>query len=247
MSLVVDSRTRPDEVAIPFDALDPIPASVQQAIADEALRVNDRYLFEFLERYAFCPYSRQGRAEGIVTRYVHHFSEHSVEPLIARMREIAADPKQVVAQVIFPLVEVGPEEWTRFCHRLTALGHGRMRGPDVLAVAPLHPELSYSDLNDAALIPLFRRTPDPTIQWVRLDGLAKIYEDRGKGTAFVDIDAIEAHLASESRPPLWDRIARTNAAMARRLTLPKVEQILADIVRDARESYVRVLLAGLDA
>lgn len=246
MREVVDSRTRPDDVPIPFDALDPIPTALQRAIAAEAIRVNDRYLDEFLERYAICPFSRQGREQGAVSRYVHHFSERSVEPLIARMREIAADPKQVVAQVILPLIEVGPDEWTRFCHRLTALGHGRMGGPDVLAVAPLHPDLPYTEANDEALIPLFRRTPDPTIQWVRLDGLAEIYEGRGKGTLFVDIDAIGAHLAKESRPPLWNRIASTNAAMARRLTLPKVVDLLADIVSDARESYARVLLAGLD-
>ncbi len=252
MKDLVDSRARRTEVLVPFEALGPLPETVRQDLAREALRVNDRYLVEFLEKYAFCPYSQEGRARGIVSRYVHIFEESKVEPLVERMLEIADDPKQVVAQVIFPLIEVGPVEWRRFCHDLTALGHCRRGGRDALAVAPLHPELGFSPIRDEALIPLFRRTPDATIQWVRLDALADIYEGRGNGTRLVDAESLKRMLEQQmlgierrERTPLWDRIAATNAVMARRLTLPIVEELLAKIADDARASYTRILLAGL--
>ena len=234
----------PTEVRAPFEPLPKISVAARGSIAAEANRVNDRYLDEFLEEYAFCPYSRPGRKRGEVFRYVHYFDDADLEPVLELFTQIAADPRQVVAQVIFPAIEVEPKPWARFCHQLTALGHTRVEGGPFLAVAPLHPRLRFNDKNEATLVPLFRRTPDPTIQWVRLDGLASIYEGRGNDKIFVDIDAIPSLLEQPERTPLWDQIAQTNMAMARRLSIPTVEALLADIAEDARLSYERVLSEG---
>jgi hypothetical protein len=246
--LTLHTKGAPERIWVAFDPLPKLAPATREAIAVEALRVNMRYLEEFIEEYAFCPFSRQGRQQGQVHRYVHWYDDRDLTPLIELMHRVAADPQQVVVQVIMPLIDVEPRLWVRFCHELTAYAHARLPGPPVLAVAPLHPRLAFNPATPARLVPLFRRTPDPTIQWVRLDGLEAIYEGRGSGTAFVDIDAIAAFIAAApKRPPLWDRIAETNAAMAKRLTVDRVVALLEGFERDARDSYAGILLAADDA
>ncbi len=254
MTVTSSERDRSGPVTPPFVALPPICAALAAELEAEAMRANDRYLHAFIEEYSFCPFARGGREAGQTRRYFHYASEPSaealVEALVALMHRIAADPSQVVAQVILPLIDVEPEAWIGFCDALTALGHARLRdggGPAVLAFAALHPRLAYSAQNAFATVPLFRRAPDPTIQWVRLDGLEKIYEGRDSEVRFVDPANILAFLrdAPPARPPLYDRIAETNLKMARRLGLPRVEAMLAGYADDAQRAY-QALLIGHD-
>lgn len=250
---MITSSTPAERVEPPFAPLAPLccPALATQ-LEVEALRANDRYLHAFIEEYSFCPFARGGREAGQTKRYVHYADaaspEELVDGLVELMLRIAADATQVVAQVILPLIEVEPEPWIRFCDELTALGHARLRdagsGPAVLAFAALHPRLAYSDQNAFAMVPLFRRAPDPTIQWVRLDGLEKIYEGRDSEVRFVDPANVLEFLrdAPPPRPPLYDRIAETNRKMARRMGLPRVEAMLAEYHADAQRAYQRVLL-----
>jgi hypothetical protein len=245
---MIVSSSPPERVEPPFAALPPICPQLAAQLEIEALRANDRYLHAFIEEYSFCPFARGGREAGQTKRYVEYAAftapEQLVDRLVELMRRIAADETQVVAQVILPLVEVEPEAWIRFCDELTALGHARRGGPAVLAFAALHPRLAYSDQNAFAMVPLFRRSPDPTIQWVRLDGLEKIYEGRDSEVRFVDPANILAFLrdAPPPRPPLYDRIAETNRKMARRMGLPRVEAMLAEYATDAQRAYQRVIL-----
>ncbi|MEZ4221476.1 MAG: DUF1415 family protein [Polyangiaceae bacterium] len=241
MSEVV-TRERAARVEFPFACLAPLDDGVRARIEAEALRVNDRYLEEFLEKYAFCPYSREGRRRGEVQRYVHFCDSHDPEPLVERMRQVAADESQVVAQVIFPLIDVSAVDFERFCRQLTDYAHSQLFDHDVLAAAPLHPDLRFTQSNPEALIPLFRRTPDPTLQWVRLDALQNLYSGRESDTVFVDASSIDSYLRDNAgRTPLYETIAQANAKMLQRLSVPTVEALLSDIARDARDSYARIL------
>jgi hypothetical protein len=226
----------------PYPPLAPVPDSVKAALAAEALRVNDRYLHEHVEGHGFCPFARGGRLAGETTRYVHHADTAGLDPLLDLFARVAGDPKQVVAQVILPLVEVSPEAWIRFVDELTALGHAHLGRRAVLAFAALHPRLRYNTESAAALVPLFRRAPDPTIQWVRLDAIHAIYEGRDDDTRFVDLADAEAYVKSATpRASLYDRIADANAAEAARLGTARLEAMLAEISEDARRSYERIL------
>lgn len=230
----------------PFEALPAITEAGRCAMEREALRANERYLVEFIENYAFCPFSREGRRQGQTSRYVYYADTVDLEPLVWRMIEIAKDPKQVVAQVILPVIEVDPDAWIEFCFRVTEAGNKRLGGRDVMAVAALHPELSYRTTNPYAMIPLFRRAPDATIQWVRLDGLETLYKGREKGSTFVDTKDIPTLLAGPPPPtPLYDRVAETNESMAKRLSFEKIEALLAEIRADARRSYERILVDAI--
>ncbi len=237
----------------PFAPLPEIDKAMRRELEAAALSANERYLVEVVEEHSFCPFSRGGRAQGQTTRFVHYAATTDMAPLVDLMVKVAGDANLVVAQVIFPLIEVSAKAWTRFCHELTELGNKRLLqaseasttpGKEVFAVAPLHPDLPYKTTNPFVLIPLFRRSPDPTIQWVRLDGLEAIYEGRTGDTTFVDTRDIVMFMAKKHRPPLFERIAKTNMQMANHLGIDRVERALAEISRTAHKRYTNILLGG---
>lgn len=230
-------------VTAPYEPLPPISEPTRRALEAEALRLNDRYLHELVEGHAFCPFARGGRQAGQTSRYVHYACSMDIEPLLALFQQVASDPGQVVAQVILPLIEVDPDRWIRFCDEVTAAGHARRGGPPVLAFAALHPGLRYDPAGHFSLIPLFRRSPDPTIQWVRLDALAEIYEGRGTEHVYVDPADILTYVRDAPVPPrsLYERVALTNFEVAHRIGIARVEALAADQAEDARRSYARIL------
>ena len=226
----------------PFEALPPLAAEKREAIRLAALKANDRYLYDFVEGEAFCPFAREGRKRNETTRVVHWASELDAEPLIRMMIEIARDESQVVAQVIFPCIQVEPGAWGAFCTELTNRAHQEMGGRDVLALAALHPDMPYRQGTPFSLIPLFRRAPDPTIQWVRLSSLEALSKGREKGSTFVSPEEMMALVAEGPQPkPLYDRVAEANERAANRIGIEQVEALLADMNRQAQQDYARLL------
>lgn len=228
--------------ALPFAPLPVVPVDQVAALQVAAFRANDRYLIEFIEEYGFCPYARKGRRLGQVFRYFHYASTPDSRPLVDLMHQVAADPKQLVVQVILPLVEVDGAAWTRFCADLVEHGNHALARDDRMATAALHPHLTYRDDNPFSLLTLFRRAPDPTIQWVRMDAVRALYAGRDGGTRAVAIEDVDALLARPPMTPLYDRIAQTNAVMARRLRVSWIDDLLASGSADAQREYHRILL-----
>ncbi len=227
---------------LPLEPLPAMTAAQEEAIVAEAIRVNERYLVEFIEEYGFCPYAKKGRHLGQIRRYIHFATEDSVQALVELSDAIAADPDQVVVQIVLPLAEVDPDVWTQFVLDLTEYANYSRDRDDRFGTAALHPNLKYGDQNPFSMLTLFRRAPDPTIQWVRLDAVRALYEGRDGGTKVASVEDIDELLARPPMTPLYDRIAITNARMARRLRLDNVENMLAAYNKDARDNYHRILL-----
>lgn len=228
----------------PWPAWEALSDDTWAAIERDALRANDRYLGEVIEAWAFCPFAREGRLSGASVRQVHRVGQgDDAEGLLRCFAEVAARPDHAVTQVLLPLVEVSAEDFLAFCHQLTAAGNARLPTP-ALACAPLHPGLAYGVSTPYALVPLFRRAPDPTIQWVSLAGLEAIYQGRTSGTTCPTPAEAELLLREGPKPArrLYDRVAQTNAQMARRLGIPRIEALLREISEDAHQSYARTLL-----
>ena len=242
--LTAPDRAKAAALRLPFEPIGALPERKRAKLAKESLRVNDRYLREFIEGSSFCPYARQGRRAGQTRRHVYIAETLDLAPLLQLFQEVAADQTQVVAQVIMPVIEAEPEAWRRFCLDLTEVGNASLSKP-VLACAPLHPRLPFDEANMYGLVPLFRRAPDPTIQWVRLDGLEALYAGRGSDNQYLQVEDIESFVRSAQppRPPLYDVVCKTNAAMARRLTIERVVKILDEIAGDGRRGYAQILLA----
>ncbi|OIP30970.1 MAG: hypothetical protein AUK47_23650 [Deltaproteobacteria bacterium CG2_30_63_29] len=244
----VDTRVVLEAPALPFAPLPELDADTERAIKAAALVANERYLNEVIEEHSFCPFARGGRAQGLTVRFVHYFSGNDVAPLVEVMKQIAENPNHVITQVIFPMLEVSALDWMRFCQDVTRFCNAQLgTEAEVYAVAPLHPALPYAASNPFSLIPLFRRAPDPTIQWVRNDGLKGIYAGRERDTRFVDLDELDAFLEKKRRPPLFDYIAQTNLKMANRLGIQNVDRALAEVSQTAQKSYANILLGGAAA
>lgn len=225
--------------------------SLHDAIRAEALRLNDRYLKEVIERFSFCPYARMARRTQKMKRYVWFGPLLPTTPLLELMASIAADPSQEVVQIIFPDLEVEPWPWRMFVKRLDTeiADHSALRRfKSVLASAAFHPDADYSPATPARLVPLFRRAPDPTIQWTRLDVLEAISSSVGHTPHYIDLngkdlDEIMATLSTQ-QPPLSERIAKTNHEVARSMGVEAVEAMLAEIAEDRRCTYARLLGEG---
>lgn len=232
----------PPRPCLPAEALPPLPAAQIDALREAAFAANDRYLIDFVETYGFCPYARKGRRLGQVHRYLHYADTTDTAPLVALMQRIAADPQQAVVQVVMPLLEVSGREWIQFCQDLTTHANHELDRENRMATAALHPKLSYRTDNPFSLLTLFRRSPDPTIQWVRLDAVRALYEGRDGGTRAISLDQVDELLARPPMAPLYDRIAITNATMARRMRVEFIDQLLAGYHADAQQAYHRILL-----
>lgn len=236
------TRQPPPVPSIPGELLPSLDADTRRRVRAVALAANDRYVQAFLEQHSICPFSRGGRLQGATTRFVHFADSTDAMPIVELMAEVSRQPEKGVVQVILPMLSVAHDEFRQFCHDVTSAANSRLPAGETYAVAPLHPDLPYTDKNSYTIIPLFRRAPDPTIQWVRLDALESIYEGRSDKDIYVHPSEIEAYLARPKREPLYDKIAETNLKMAKRLGIAAVEKTLRDISNDGRAAYARALL-----
>jgi len=224
---------------LPFELGKQLSASERSAIETAALRANDGYVIDFLEKHGFCPYARAGRERGATARFVHFADTTSSE----RLREIFDSTRESdleVVQIIFPLVDIEAAAFSRFVNESTDALNRELDKP-VFASAALHPELSYRSDSATGLISLFRRAPDPTLQWVRLSALDAIYRGRKPGTSFVDLNNLAAVLEATPKRDLYDEIAQNNRATAEGLGVSAVEQHLGELYRQTQAHYASLL------
>jgi hypothetical protein len=206
-----------------------------------ALEANQRYVEQFVERLFLCPFAQGARQAGETIRRVLWLREPCERQLLDIMFEAANDPGCVVFQLILPCLDCEPDGFISFCRALTDRGHFLLQ-KEVLAVAALHPHLSYTTQNPHTVIPLFRRAPDPTVQWIRLDVLEEVHAGREKGSTFIDPAVLMAMLTEESTPKsLYDKIAEANYRMAQRHGMERLAGELAELSTETQTIYRHIL------
>lgn len=168
---------------IPFAALPAISAEVRSRVELEALKLEERYVTETLGHPAYCPRPEQRSALRTRRRVVHYACDRNIGPLFDQMW-MSLELPNVVTHVVFPLLEVDARRWGVFCRALTEAGHALRGMAPALSVTALHPR-EPADRHET-LDPIFRRSPDPTLRWVRLD-----CADRTPGCATPDDSSIE--------------------------------------------------------
>ncbi len=204
----------------------------------EALRVYARYVEEFVEAHSLCPWASRARLEGHVKPRVVMTADGSFDEAVSAVRELSADENIHVALLIFPRLSISRVEFERFTSALRELDEDKK-----MAMAPFHPD-AQPDLSSAERCVAFvRRSPDPTIQLVRLSILAEVRRPSDEGTAFMDPSAMDlrAFLARPPKPPLHERVANANLATLRALPADHAVELLDDIRRDRDAAYARVL------
>ncbi len=228
----------------PFGRTEELSGPESERRAQIALDANTTYLQYLVEGHHLCPFAKEARRRGETKRLVHFQSGSWLGKLLHLFVELANDESTVVVQVIFPDLRCSPEDWIWFCHELTRLGHIRRGGHEVMANAALHPHLPYKTINPFALIPLFRRSPDPTIQWIRLDQLERLYEGRAKGSTFVDPSEVLNVLEAPPSKSLYDRVAEANQATAQRIGVETLEAEFSELHARTRAKYEELRARG---
>jgi hypothetical protein len=113
----------------------------------------------------------------------------------------------------------------------------------VWAVAAFHPELPFTAASPSEAIPLFRRSPDATLQWLRLDALERVRRGRPEGDVVLPVVPRDAAalLAQVSKPGLADVVAENNRRTADALGWEVVEERFKGLALEAERRYAQLL------
>jgi hypothetical protein len=160
---------------VPADGHEPDSPEVAAALAR-----NDRYLSEFIEALAICPYARTCRETGRLHREVR--LDPTLDPvrIAARVRELEALQDVEVALLIFSGAGISVEAraFERFITDVRSAyekGRNPLRdGPLGYFVVAFHPELPMQLTNPDVAVRFMRRSPDPTIQLVRPGAIERV-------------------------------------------------------------------------
>jgi hypothetical protein len=212
-----------------------MPPSADPRIA-AALARNDRYVREFVEAFNLCPYAKRTRETGRLQRIVVLDEDGAALEALARaIEELEALPPETldVALVIFPALPQGKEAAQAF-EQLVAAARERMQsrhpgGDTPFYCVPFHPDFAEDLGDEHRAVRFIRRSPDPTVQFVRASVLRAV---RGSGsTGYVDTSAMSAtELLAVSVPlPVSDRIAKANLRTLKEHPGERLRGLLEDI------------------
>ena len=170
-------------------------------------------------------------------------SPPDVQDVVDHVVAMASTAQIAIGLLIFPQVALDRAPFSRWAGRVREGYEQRVgRGNGLVAMADFHPN-AQADMGAAErLVPFIRRSPDPTIQVVRMSALEAVRMSETQGTAFmdpadIDLAAIAAAGASPAVAPLHQRVAKNNLRTLEREGLPAVEAKLRDIHEDRRRSY----------
>ena len=219
---------------------------VQDRWTREAVRLHRRYQTEIVEAYRLCPWAERAIADGRVREAVIlQDGSGAVEPSLAAIDSWIDDPTADVAFAIYPRLALGRQEFHDFAARLRNADTARHElGAVPFVFAAFHPEADADTADPERLIPFLRRTPDPTLQFLRASALDGIRAGASQGTQFLDIASLDAILSGTAQPPLRERVARANLATAERCGIAALRRHLDDIRRDRDETYRALAARG---
>jgi len=213
------------------------------ALRSEALRVYRRYMVEVVEGFTLCPWAAPARRGGHVVEHVI-LAENQANPeqSLALLGSLADQLRTEIALFIYPDLELDRLAFESFVRTLRERDAARHEvGTIPFAMAAFHPN-ARADLNEPErLIPFLRRTPDPTIQVVRVSALDRVRGSSQEGTQFFDLANLGTLPLPQKEPiSLRQRIAQANLDTALEVGVDTLEALFQDIRRDRDESYARI-------
>lgn len=220
----------------------PASAAVDAELGAETIRLNLRYQVEVIEAFNLCPWAKAARQSSNAVALVD--DGRPVLDQIASAAELDTD----VAFLILPTYTGDRLDFDEFVAQLIAEDARQHRDSSPpFAMAAFHPEGPTSTPNGftpETLIPLLRRSPDPTIQLVRLSALERVRKGEPAGTSFIDPSRIDfaALLAKgmPERPSLRQRVANANHAAFSGPSGEAIRAALDDVLDDRRRTHQRL-------
>jgi len=177
-----------------------------ESIEAEALARNERYLREFVEALELCPFARRCRESGRLARRVLRGGRPG-EATAAVVRELEATTEEQVevALLIYPELEGG-------LRALEELRDEVRRSLRLFHCVAFHPDLPMDLSDENRAVSFLRRSPDPTLQLVRIATLDRVRSGRPAGSVYVDPSRLtpEELRKVQPAPSLSDQIASAN-------------------------------------
>jgi hypothetical protein len=195
-----------------------------EALVHEALRLQERFQREVIERFSICPWAKAARLEDRIRAHVVVHAPCEPSELRPIVDEWASDTAAEVAFIIAPLFDAGAESFEKWTAAVGALR------ADVFLSASFHPD----PLEPTGTIHFLRQSPNPTVQLVRR---ARLEEIRAQDPPhYTDIFDLDLRALQTSKAP------RTVAASV----LAHNEQLLRREGRPALQKIMDRLRAGQD-
>jgi len=213
-----------------------------EALRAEVLRIQRRYSEEVVEAFGFCPWARGARNAGRVCVEVLFGEEPTHAETLAAIASLIRDDTTDVGLLVLPELTLGRVDFQHFAARLRELTAPPADGLlSAFAIADFHPQVEPRLESPERLVAVIRKSPDPTLQIVRRSTLEAVRHGDRQGTRFVDMNRI-GNL--DSLPPqpeaLHARIAQANFDTVEERGLAVLVGVLADILADRNQSYVRL-------
>jgi hypothetical protein len=216
-------------------------AATDEVWTREALRLHGRYLIEVVEASGLCPWAESARKAGKVRNEVVLGEDGDLAASLAALDEVGADASTEVAFLVYPRFAGGRAAFESFAVQLRTADTGRHAlGQVPFVFAVFHPDAAPDTGDPERLIPFLRRTPDPTLQFVRASVLDAVRSLTTQGTQFVSLAALEAMQSGHVPLSLRERIARTNLATVQRMGIDAMRAKLDEVRRDRDETYARL-------
>jgi len=198
-----------------------------ESIEAEALARNDRYLREFVEALELCPFARRCRESGRLARRVLRGGRPGeATAVVVRELEAAAEEQVEVALLIYPELEGG-------LRALEELRDEVRRSLRLFHCVAFHPDLPMDLSDENRAVSFLRRSPDPTLQLVRIATLDRVRSGRPAGSVYLDpsklsTDELRKHEAALS---VSEQIARANLRTLQRHDAARLASLLAELRR----------------
>jgi hypothetical protein len=208
----------------------------------EALRLYRRYQLEFVEALNLCPWAERARLDGHVAERVVLDPTDFITQSLLVMDELTPQQDIEIGLIIFAGLRWPRVEFERRVAALVDADRGRstLTSP-AFACAAFHPDATAVLSHAERLVPFLRRSPDPTIQLVRVSALERVRKGFSEGTHFFDPMRLNLKQPPPKRElPLRERIARANLQSIEQFGVARAEAILTDIFADRDASYSRL-------
>jgi hypothetical protein len=219
-----------------------------QRLAGEVERLHLRYQTEVVEAFGFCPWAKDARSGGRIHMQASFMTAQdgdSAHAALALIDDAFSDPNIEISMLMFPLLPLTRLQFAHFAAAIRSADDARTeRGQQRFALAEFHPSPDSDGSNPQELISFLRRTPDPMIQSVRTEVLARVRGPEDHGTRYFDPErlagfALGANIdpKQDQQLPLAARLAQHNIRVVERVGVRHIEAIFRAIQRDRSSSY----------
>ena len=200
-----------------------------EALRAEALRLNTRYLDEVVLAWDLCPWAAKALAAGQVRQRVLVAETPAPEDVLPFLDACEADADVAIGLLVFPRLATRAPTFDAFAERVRRADHARR--PDAATsppapsffIAAFHPAAPVTFTTPPQLVSFVRRTPDPTLQFVRTTALRRV---------------------TGEDPSVSDDVTRRNFETVNARGTVALDAVLRDLRRDRDESYARLNARG---